>query len=248
MPGTATPLATSVQGVHNGVFSPQHAGPEMRQVVYLANAGSPNGRTARESVDVVCAGDSLTGWNNFGPVDSWPFPTYPQSLQQLCEPLELTLADGGIAGEVSGRGLWHVERYLELFPNSRYFIIGFGTNDLGGAADHVTVSARVIENLRNMVNAVHDAGKVAMLFNVPNVNGRMFPRSLVTEFEEQRVYHNDRLAEYCADNDVPLADICSCLTDEHFGDEVHPNATGARLIAECVFETLQAVWESTGTE
>jgi lysophospholipase L1-like esterase len=213
----------------------------MRQVVYLANSGSPNSRTARESVDVVCAGDSLTGWNNYGPEDSWPFPTYPRFLQEMCEPLGLALADGGIAGEVSGRGLWHVERYLELFPNARYFIIGFGTNDLGGASDHVAVGARVIQNLRSMVEAVRNADKLPMLFNVPYVNEGMLPSFLAEQLREQRDYHNSRLAEYCADNEVPLADICARLESEHFGDEVHPNEAGARIIAECVFEVLKTV-------
>ena len=37
--------------------------------------------------DVVCAGDSLTGWGNFGPPSSWPFRCYPEFLQVLCEPL-----------------------------------------------------------------------------------------------------------------------------------------------------------------
>ena len=42
--------------------------------------------------DVVCAGDSLTGWGNFGPAESWPFRCYPESLQVLCEPLGLKVA------------------------------------------------------------------------------------------------------------------------------------------------------------
>ncbi len=212
----------------------------MSQVVYLADARSPSA-AARDSVDVVCAGDSLTGWNNFGPASSWPFPTYPQFLQEMCVPLNLRLADGGIAGEVSGEGLSHVQRYLEFFPSARYFVIGFGTNDLGAATDHVVISARVVENLRHMVDAVRDADRQPILFNVPYVNEAMFPRPVVTELRERRVYHNDRLAEYCVDNDVPLADICSCLIDEHFGDEIHPNSAGANLIAECVFEVLKTV-------
>ena len=56
-------------------------------------------------VDVVCAGDSITGWNNFGVVRDWPYRTYPEFLQRLCDPLGLTVANGGIAGEVSGNGL-----------------------------------------------------------------------------------------------------------------------------------------------
>ena len=72
----------------------------------------------------MCAGDSITGWNNFGPANLWPYPTYPQFLQQLSEPSGLRIADGGIAGEVSDNGLSHVKSYLDLFPNALYFIIG----------------------------------------------------------------------------------------------------------------------------
>ena len=88
------------------------------EVVYLADLNRPAFEQDRLAVDVVCAGDSITGWNNFGPATTWPVPTYPRFLQQLCEPLGLRLADGGIAGEVSDNGLGHVRRYLELFPNS----------------------------------------------------------------------------------------------------------------------------------
>jgi len=51
----------------------------------------------------VCAGDSITGWNNFGVVSEWLYRTYPEFLQRLCDPLGLTVANGGIAGEVSPR-------------------------------------------------------------------------------------------------------------------------------------------------
>jgi lysophospholipase L1-like esterase len=40
---------------------------------------------------------------------------------------------------------------------------------------------------------------------------------------------------------VPLVDICSPLQDEHFGDELHPNRAGARLIAARVFDVLGEV-------
>ena len=49
----------------------------------------------------------------------WPYRTYPEFLQRLCDPLGLTVANGGIAGEVSGNGLGQVEDYLGLFPNAR---------------------------------------------------------------------------------------------------------------------------------
>ena len=60
----------------------------------------------------------------------------------------------------------------------------------------------------------------------------MFLPYVVRELREKRDYHNARLSEYCGEQGIPLADICSRLHDEHFADNLHPNAVGARIIAE----------------
>jgi lysophospholipase L1-like esterase len=44
----------------------------------------------------------------------------------------------------------------------------------------------------------------------------------------------------CDEHGSPLADICSRLHDEHFGDNLHPNAEGAKIIAEQVFAVLRS--------
>ncbi len=159
-------------------------------VLYTVDQGSPAFEAARTAVDVVCAGDSLTGWNNFGPARTWPYPTYPQFLQELCVPLGLKIANGGIAGEISDNGPQQVVDYLALFPNSRYFVFGMGTNDLGTWPDTAATSKRIIANLRQMVDFVEDQGKQAVLFNVPNANESMFPPAVVRELREKRDYHN----------------------------------------------------------
>ena len=210
-------------------------------VVYLADLNRPALEHDRLAVDVVCAGDSITGWNNFGPANFWPLPTYPQFVQTMCEPLGLRVADGGIAGEVSDNGLGHVRRYLDLFPNSRYFVIGFGTNDLGTRPELESTSRRIIENLGSMVRTVRDDGKLPMLFNVPYANESMFAPHIARDTHEKRDYHNGRLKEYCQEHAVPLADICCRLKDGHFGDELHPNEGGAKIIAEEVFQMLSLV-------
>ncbi len=77
----------------------------------------------------------------------------------------------------------------------------------------------------------------------------MFPPRVARELHEKRDYHNGRLRAYCDEQRIPLADICSRLQDEHFGDALHPNGAGARIIAEEVFRVLQAqVSSSTGSE
>jgi gamma-glutamylcyclotransferase (GGCT)/AIG2-like uncharacterized protein YtfP/lysophospholipase L1-like esterase len=211
------------------------------EVVYLADLNRRSFDQDRLAVDVVCAGDSITGWNNFGPANLWPFPTYPRFLQQLCEPSGLRIGDGGIAGEVSDNGFGHVQRYLDLFPNSRYFVIGFGTNDLGIWPDLESASRRIVENLDTMVQAVRDQGKLPLVFNVPYASESMFATHIAKDTHERRDYHNGRLQEYCHQHEVPLVDICSHLRDEHLGDELHPNEAGARIIAQQVFSVLASL-------
>src|SRR6516164_4889447 len=130
----------------------------MPSVFYLAERDSPKFEAGRTTVDVVCAGDSITGRNNFRVVGDWPYRTYPEFLQRLCEPLGLTIANGGIAGEVSSNGLAQVRDYLDLFPNARYFVVGYGTNDLGMWPQVERTSPRIMENLNRMVRAIRDAG------------------------------------------------------------------------------------------
>ena len=134
--------------------------------------------------------------------------------------------------------------YLALFPNARYFVFGIGTNDLGTWPDTAATSKRIIGNLGRMVQAVRNQGKQAVLFNVPNVNEAMFLPYVIKELREKRDYHNARLSEYCGEQGIPLADICSRLHDEHFADNLHPNATGARIIAVKVFQVLAPLLES----
>jgi lysophospholipase L1-like esterase len=139
----------------------------MASVLYVADRSMPSFETARRSPVVVCAGDSITGWNNFGVVGDWLYRTYPEFLQGLCEPLGLTIANGGIAGEISENGVWQVRDYLGLFPNARFFVVGYGTNDLGMWSPVERVSPMIIGNLDQMVRAIRDDGRQPILLNVP---------------------------------------------------------------------------------
>lgn len=211
----------------------------MASVVYVADQCRPFFQTGGLPADLVCAGDSITGWNNFGAASGWPYRTYPEFLQGLCESLGWTIANGGIAGEISANGVGQVRDYLSLFPDARYFVVGYGTNDLGMWPEVERTSPRIIENLDRMVRSIRDCGRQPLLLNVPYANESMFPQSLATDLHRMRDYHNDRLAAHCKENQVPLVDIASKLRDEHFADELHPNEAGARVIAGEVFKALR---------
>jgi lysophospholipase L1-like esterase len=152
----------------------------------------------------------------------------------------LQVADGGIAGEVSDNGLRHVARYLQLFPNATYFVIGFGTNDLGGCTDGARASAQIVDNVSGMVRLVREQGRTPLVLNIPDVKESAFPRTVAAETRALRDHHNRQLQAFCAAQHLALIDIRSLLRDEHFGDALHPNAHGASLIAEEVFTALDA--------
>ena len=157
----------------------------------------------------------------------------------FCLPLGLRIANGGIAGEISDNGPQQVREYLDLFPNARYFVCGMGTNDLGTWPDTESTSRRIIDNLDRMAQLVRGRGKKPILFNVPHANEWMFPAHIATEIHNKRDYHNPpRLKAFCDEHGIPMADICSSLRAEHFGDTLHPNDLGARIIAEVVFQVL----------
>ena len=113
----------------------------------------------------------------------------------------MIVANGGIAGEVSPNGLGQVRDYLELFPNARYFVVGYGTNDLGMWPEVERTSPRIIENLDGMVRAIRDGGRQPILLNVPYANESMFPRQVAEDLHRKRDYHNERLRAYCLENE-----------------------------------------------
>lgn len=117
------------------------------KILYIANQGLPAFEAARAAVDIVCAGDSLTGRNDFGPVRYWPCRTYPDFLQILCKPFRLRIANGGITRAISDNGQQMVQDYLALFPNARCFVIGMGLSDNGTWPDMEATSKRNIGNL-----------------------------------------------------------------------------------------------------
>ena len=128
--------------------------------------------------------------------------------------------------------------YLGLFPHARYFVVGYGTNDLGMWPDVEATSRRIIENLGRMVAAIRNQGREPILFDVPYANESLFPEAVAQELHRHRDYHNEHLRQFCEQQQVPLADICAHLGDEHFADELHPNSEGAKLIAEQVYRVL----------
>ena len=218
----------------------------MPPVLYLADQGSPDFEERRTSIDVVCAGDSITGWNNFRRHEKdWPFCSYPEFLQELFEPIGLTVVDCGIAGEVSTNGVAQVQDYLGLFPNAWFFVLGYGANDLNECPGVEETSRRVIKNLDRMVEVVRAARRAAVLLDVPNADETRLGNEEAEALRRTLACHNEHLREYCRARRVSLAEVCGKLRAGQFDDPFHPNEQGAWLIAQEVFRVLNEVRRGT---
>ncbi|OYT31825.1 hypothetical protein B6U93_02955 [Candidatus Woesearchaeota archaeon ex4484_78] len=187
----------------------------------------------KDKIGIVCVGDSITGWNPER-FEFWPFLTYPSFLQELLP--DYKIVNCGIAGEFSKNGISLVENCLKLFPNAKFFIVGFGTNDLALGLLTET-SKKIINNLKIMIDLVIKAGKIPFLINVPYLKESVFEKKRAEIAHDKRDYHNQKLAEAFSGK-VKIIDICSKLKDEHFGDSLHPNKKGAEIIAKEVFKVL----------
>lgn len=204
-----------------------------RQILYLSDLEKPEFEQAREQVQIVCAGDSITGWNN---AREMSIPTYPQYLQEL---VELQLVDAGIAGQFIEQGIHDVRRYISLFPNAKQFIVGYGTNDLGMSGDNYEfVSSEIMRFMEGIIWNLNSNNIKPILINVPNINSRKFSRGTFGLSELQREYHNSQLEAYCKKKNISLVDICSKLKDKHFHDALHPNSEGARVIAQEIYKLI----------
>jgi len=193
-------------------------------------------------VDYICLGDSITGWNNFGNISTWPFPTYPS---YLAEKLSLrdnpSVLNAGIAGDLSINAEKMVRYCLGHFPEAKVYVIGYGTNDLAEEEDIQVVSGKIIGSLEKAIDLLIRAEKKVVLFNVPYLN---FPFPSIGKAKKhdlrRKDYHNQKLVERFSSK-LTMVDICSHLKPQHFGDTLHPNAEGAELIASLIYTALEKV-------
>jgi len=218
------------------------------KILYLSDSHNPDFEEKRKLIDIVCIGDSITGWNNarferlgISGTSETIYSTYPQFLQDLEK--RFAVVDCGIAGAYSRYGWDYLINAMKKFQNAKYFVIGYGTNDLGERfriAQLEQASKHIIGSIDKMTNELLKQSKQPILINIPNLNELELSEEIIEISRRQRDYHNKKLKQYCDEQNIPLADICSVLKDEHFADALHPNEAGARLIAREVYELIKS--------
>ncbi len=181
---------------------------------------------------IVALGDSLTSGYGIGEDRA-----FPAVLQQKLDGAGYRLAvrNAGVSGDTSARGLQRLQQALD--GNVRILIVALGANDglRGMAVDDLERNlARIIEAAQARDIAVLLCGMEALPVNGWNYS---------VAFHQVYVTLARRY-------DVPLVPFMMMRV---FGDpalmlpdRVHPNAAGARVMAEHVWPYLDALLRRTG--
>lgn len=141
--------------------------------------------------------------------------------------------NGGNGGEKSDDGARHIDEWLAKNPDSRFWCLGYGTNDAAGdAADTTSFSA----NLKTLVRSIQRAGRVPVLATIPfaaDGHHRNIPR------------FNDAIEELRSALSLPAGpDLYAWFAahPEELRDGVHPNDRGIASINRLWVEAVDVLY------
>jgi len=170
------------------------------------------------SSDVVVAfGDSITA----GKYNDIPYP------EHLATMIEKEVINSGVSGSVSSSGTDRIASVL-MSTEPGFVVIMYGTND----AIHDYEVAQVIENLRAMVQACELNKSIPILCTLtPQTDWRIIFQDRVDDI-------NAGIRTLAREEKVVLADVATAFIGRESlligEDNLHPNETGAFIIAETV--------------
>jgi lysophospholipase L1-like esterase len=72
--------------------------------------------------------------------------------------------NGGVGGDKSDEGVGHIDEWLRMNKDARFWCVGYGTNDAAGDA---TDTAHFRTNLESIVDRTRRAGRIPILATIP---------------------------------------------------------------------------------
>ncbi len=182
---------------------------------------------------MVLLGDSLTAGLGLPSRDS-----YPALLQQRLDDrhLSFSIVNAGVSGDTSAGGLRRLEWALQGQP--RVLIVALGAND--------GLRGLPVRDLRRNLAAIIEGGQRAGAAVI--LAGMEAPPNNGPEYTAQfRAVYRDLAEEY----DVPLIPFLlegvAGVPALNQADGIHPNAEGARILADLVWTALEPVLAQTGS-
>jgi acyl-CoA thioesterase-1 len=201
--------------------------PAFLALVSAAAVTSPLAATVPEHPRVVAFGDSLTSGRGIGPSQA-----FPAILQQRIERdgLDYIVVNAGVSGDTSTRAMRRFDAALE--GHVRVLILELGANDgLRGVP-----VARLKANLSEMIEKAQRQGVTVLLCGMEALP--------IYGWDYSVAFHNAYrdLAKQYEITLVPFV-LMNVIGDPNLmqPDHAHPNAAGARAIADNIWPYLEPV-------
>jgi len=201
------------------------------QAANAAATGDPNAPPPRPKI--VALGDSLTVGLGLPESES-----YPSLLQNKLDEdgYAYEIVNSGISGDTSAGGLRRLDWALE--GDVRVLILALGANDgLRGLS-----VAEMKQNLTRIINRAREKNIVVILagMEAPPNYGPEYVQQFRAAYREISAKERILLIPF-------LLDKVAGQPSLNQPDGIHPNAEGARIVAETVWPVLRSVLDQMGT-
>jgi acyl-CoA thioesterase-1 len=202
-----------------------------------ADAAAPAASTPSDpgTFKIAFLGDSLTA--GLGLLSDQSYPAQIQKLFQAEGYDEVEILNGGVSGDTTAGALRRVEGMLE--PGVRVMLVALGGND----ALRGLTTAETHDNLAKIIQIVRTKGVNVILC------GMEAPTNLG---EDYRTNFRDVFTALVRENSGAMAFIPFLLEGVagnpalNQADGIHPNADGARAIAQTLYPRLRTIVDSLG--
>jgi acyl-CoA thioesterase-1 len=179
---------------------------------------------------IVALGDSLTAGQGIGLVKA-----YPAVVQEWLDEarLELTMVNAGVNGDTTSRAVARLDRALT--GDVRILIIGLGANDgLRGVP-----IAQLKANLSRIIETAQGRGIAVLLCGMEAlpVHGWDYSVAFHMAYRELAERYRVPLVPFMLTNVIGNPEMMQ-------RDRIHPNAEGARAIAQNIWPYLKPLAES----
>jgi lysophospholipase L1-like esterase len=91
-------------------------------------------------------------------------PSFAANINQMHPSYFPAMINGGIGGETSGSAVGHIDTWLQLNPDMKYWALAYGTNDAAGNNGN---PAAFKANMQILIDRIKAAGRVPILAKIP---------------------------------------------------------------------------------
>jgi len=188
----------------------------------------------------VAVGDSITlGTGDNIPADGIGFEPILQDNLSASRGYPITIANAGVGGVDSAYGAANISDALSNFPQAKYYLVLYGTNDADTSFGGPVTRIDYKNNMRTIISVIRAAGKTPYLAKVPYTTN---PRYSDTSIQD----YNSAIDELVAENGITVSppdfytlfQNTSLLDADGLNPGVHPNGTGYQSMADLWFSAL----------